>query len=528
MNKKVRNNLIGEFKGRLDTSRRYLDFFFKDGVNLKDFQNYTEVGNKVWYSGQSAMLRAFYQRSHGKVAGFQPMENSFWRNVCGDVSIVHVPVASSISETMSNVLFGRLPSILADTKNKTTNKKIDARMEEIFDFNNLAHSLQTASQLESYSGTVAGRIIVDPDFDKPIIEWFPAEFIEENSKFGRVCEVIFTETINRINGEKAEKFTLKTIAGYGYIRYELWLEDKIVPLTELEQTSKLKDMYFVDENGEPIPFLMCIWKPNRVANNLFCSQKGDSDYTGLWDLFDSIDESASAMTDNIKKSRTYTFIPERMLQKDEFGNVAVNKAYGIDVWDVNKVAEQNEKLPSRDYVPISVSAYIESIRWFVKECLNRVGLSPTTFGMDDAGANASGEALNIRDSRTEKTFKDKSNLWKPALENMARLLYIFDYVKNQEVEKNGETIIIPSSILNVKFTAQFPPFREISPNDKFKAWMDMLDNGAMSVEYAMEDALRGEIPDADIDLIKEQLGMGKEEEPPTNIITEPTEDEEEE
>jgi len=498
MNKQ--KSIINQFNGRYDGAMSYLNWFYADNLNMKSYQNYQEIGNKTWYSGDSAMIRAFFTRAFGSMRGFQPMQNSFWRNVGGNVSLVHLPIASSISETMSNVLFGRMPQIKANTSNKANNKKIDSKLESIFNFNNISSSLQQASQLESYSGTCVGKVFIDKDFDKPIIQWFPSEYVEEHSKFGKVVEVAFKDYLYDCDSNKYE---LKTICGYGYIRYELWedKEHKLVPLSALEDTKGLKDIFFTDENGEPINVLMCVFKQNRVANNMFPTSKGDSDYTGLWTIFDSIDETASAMVDNIKKSRTYTFIPQKMLVKDEFGNVDVNKAYGIDVWDV-KGNSETEKLPQRDYVPISVEPYISAIRSLTKIALNRVGLSPTTFGLDDSGANASGEALNIRDSRTEKTFKDKSQLWKNALEHLAKLLLIFDYVKA------NNTYVIPSNILNVEFNATFPPYREISPQDKFAKWVEMIDNSAMSVDYAMDDALRGEIPDADIEKIKEQLGYG--------------------
>ena len=96
---------------------------------------------------------------------------SFWSKVTDDVVKIHYPLPSAISRSMAHILFGDQIKFRVDTGNKDKSKKLNDRLDSIYEENNLNELLQKGAMMESYSGSLGAPIVIDSDFtDHPIIQ----------------------------------------------------------------------------------------------------------------------------------------------------------------------------------------------------------------------------------------------------------------------------------------------------------------------------------------------------------------------
>ena len=282
-------------------------------------------------------------------------------------------MASSISRTMSHILFGDDLSFRIDTGNKETSKKLTTRLNDILEYNEITGLLQRGSMLESYSGSLGAPLVIDPDFaDYPIIQLYPAEQIDIHTKYGKVYEIVFNDEHEYDN----RKYLLKTICGFGYIMYRLYdHNNKEVPLTTLDDTAELKDVLVLGADKKPIKLLMALFKPNKAVSTQFINKfYGASDYEGLYGIFDSLDETLSTWVDTYRNSKIFTFTSEDNLKRDpKTGNIIMPNKFGsntIVLYDSN-AANDKETKHMRDVPSINVGPYKEGFEELLKVALTK-------------------------------------------------------------------------------------------------------------------------------------------------------------
>jgi len=451
------------------------------GENL--LQKYYQEYNSVLFTGDASLIEEFV-KERSKPCTMGEDTQSFWRTVDKSVMKIHYPLASSISRTMANVLFGDELSFRADTGNKEKSKKMSERLQSIYKENDYRELFQKGSMLESYSGSLGAPIVIDTDFtDHPIIQWYPAEQIDLKTKYGKIYEVIFNNSYEADNHE----YTLKTVCGHGYIAYELYDDKKReVPLDMVPEVADLKDIAIVDTKGKPIKALMAVFKPNKTVSATTVDMPyGASDYEGLYGIFDSLDEIVSAWSDTYRNSRIVTFTSEDNLKRDpKTGDVLPINKFGINtlvLYDSNPTAGK-ETRHERSIPDIDVSAYKEGFENYIKVALQKVGLSPITMGLlDSISRLSSSESLAEREKVTLKTWQEKSKLWKEFLVRLSRLLLLFDDMKDMvPVERNGAKIYTITDTYDYDFLIDFPQYA-------FPSREEQLRNGVLAMSNRLVD-----------------------------------------
>lgn len=468
----------------------------KTGYELSNYQKdkrfcYQLAENKVWYAGKKELLMNFYKNPYYN--GVMPdnitamwNKTEFWRVVTGNKVTSHFPLASMISETKASLIFNQMPETDVNTGNKTTSEFLTSLLNDIFDDNDMEHQYQTGAQLESYSGTIAAKISLDDDLsDYPIVEFYPAEDIELVSKYRRVIEIIFNDTYTH-NGNE---YNLKSHYGYGYIHYELLNKKKTaVKLETVPDLANLKDIYFTDKSGNLIPVMLACYKVNRAINNEFVfSCYGESDYSGIIDIFHSLDESWSMKDWTTRANTPKVYLTEDMCAMDSFGRRIVPNEYDTDYIMLNDNKIDGEKgVVRRDTPSYDIDKFIEDNKHTLNAALSKAGFSAQTIFESAAGANASAEALMVREGRSMRTRQQCIRLWVPFINNLARLLLIFNSVKDLDKKADDDGIRITiENTFDYDYTTEFPPYEEETPADRLPFIKEAMEAGLMDRETAI-------------------------------------------
>jgi hypothetical protein len=420
----------------------------------------------------------------------------FWRVVNNDQPRVHYPLASAISNAFGSLLFSNTPKFSVETGSKARNKKYEQRLSEIFQVNDMLSLLQQGAQLQSYSGGVALKLNIDYTLaDTPLISAYPQEQYREQKKYGQTVYIDFVDEYK--NGE----YKLVSRYGRGYISYKLYRNGKQVLLNDLEETKDLKDIVFLDQNGALLNVIFGINIPNRSNNR--------SDYEGLVSSFHALDEAYSNMVNYLRKTKPNIFISEDIAPKDSYGKAKPLNYFDNNITILDSTPEGTNTSIERDLPDVKVDGYRQSFLAIREAILMSVGLSPSTLGIDGAGANVSGEALNIRERASGRSRNEKLAVWSERLDTFLYATLIFDEAIKNGVVTDGTVRINEIPTLEVK--VDFGPMWEKSIGEKMAVYAEAIKNKLASVEFAVQQIYGDMLSDEELQRliieIKQQNGM---------------------
>lgn len=420
---------------------------------------------KLWYKGDINKILEFYKTNRDRMYNTNTMyyTPSFMRlapvgnssDVGGatqlnNFTIYHNPVANIISRAMSNLLFSTEPTFSFSTRNKNRTKDIENKFYLIQKENDLGSLLQKSSEYESYSGAIAFKPIIDPDFsDVPILQVYAKEDFILNKKYDKVISIVFIDRYK----EKKDNYALLSEYGRGYIKYKLIneIDGREIPLNTLNETQNLTDLTIVDEDGELIPDLLAVYKENKPD----CR----SDYENSIDDFNAIDEVYSNMMNFIRKTAPKRVVSESSLKKvinDGNEITIIPSVYDSDIvikYDNNTgQQEETNELQTIQDINNTIQGYLSAMGEILKNVARTVGLSiKTVAGEDLSGANASADALSIRENIDYRTRDNKKIGWNETLIKLAKVLLILTDIEvydNYIVTKDVEDIEINIEFYN--------------------------------------------------------------------------------
>lgn len=301
-------------------------------------------------------------------------------------------MASMISDAFSSILFSNKPEFVIDSGSKSRDVQYKQRLDDIFSVNEILSLLQEAAAIQSYSGGVGLKINIDYTLsDVPLITIYPQEKYHCHKKYGQIVYIDFFDEYGT--------YTLRSRYGRGYISYTLLQEERVVPLTSIPETADLKDIAFTDTESNLIPFLFATEVPNRG--------NGGSDYDGLTTSFHALDEAYSAMTNYIRKTKPNLYVTEDLIPKDVYGKPLKFNDFDAIITMLDSTPDGQGTSIQREIEVVNVAGYRETFDTIRNVILQKAGISPSTLGIETAGANASGEALNIRERASARTRTEK-------------------------------------------------------------------------------------------------------------------------
>lgn len=401
-------------------------------------QDNKQLQYKLWYDGDIDELVYFYKTTLDRhyttyVNTYTPtflklvpsgdlIETSYGYKK-NNFTIYHDPIATNISRAMSSLLFSQSPTPSLETRSKSRTKEYEETLDNIIEANSLNSMLLTAGEMESYSGAVGFKTIIDPDFSEyPIIQAYAKEDIIVHKKYDKLVSIVFKD---EYMSDDDKVFTLLSEYGKGYIKYKLVnIEDKEVELSTIDELKDLRDIEFKDQNGKRLDIMLAVYKENKPG--------AVSDYKNCMDDFQASDEIYSNMMNFIRKTGVKRVVSQSTLKHDDKGIPIVPSEYDSDIiikWD-NKSTDGNEEINDVQTVTEimnTIQGYILSLNEVRENIARTVKLSiKTIMGKDESGANASDKALSIRENIDSRTRATKIISWNETLVKLYKLIMILN------------------------------------------------------------------------------------------------------
>jgi len=474
-----------------------LKYSYFETIDVSTF-NYEEHEKKakeykLWHDGVVDNL-LYYYKTYRDVRGrngfvytpnfFRLAPTGMSMNIGGatqvnNFTVYHNPVANIVSRAMSNLLFANQPIIsinMLDNQNLVEQDNLQERINMILAKNKFGTLSQVAAESESYSGAIAFKAVLDPDFsDEPIIQIYPKEEFIVNRKYDKVVSIVFLDSYQQKQAKSpldnsSSNFILFSEYGYGFIKYKLLdvTKKKIVSLDTLPETSGLEDIVFYDKNtNKQLDIMLAVYKENKPGAR--------SDYENSIDDFTGVDEVYSQMMNFIRKTAPKRVVSEQILKKNEDGIAVIPSVYDMDLiiqWDNNGDTGTTEKNDVQVPAELnnSIQGYIASLQEIQKSIARTVGLSiKTIMGEDLSGANASAESLSIRENTDFRTRDNKKIAWIEALKELTILLLTLDTAEirgSSVYVQLNEDVIVDIEMYNPAQPTTEQMVKEINSLDK--------------------------------------------------------------
>jgi len=474
-----------------------------DQMLIQDDESFRMAENYAWYNYNTEQLLEFYHIYVPINSVTYSAINYFYRVKAStsksNSPVCHFNLASMLTNTMSNLVFGKDPIILSNGANKLKNKKIEKELTEILNDNKQHDLFFEAAEMKSYSGAVGFKLIMDSDYSNyPIIIPYPKERIKLIKKYDRIQEIDFIDIYYKEDNKTSQKYKLYSRYGKGYIKYNLYKETGVVlteiPIGSIEETSGLRDINIVYD-GVASKKIYAVYLEN--------GNKGRSDYEDIKDDFAALDETYSCMVDFIRKSKIITYRPENTLKlNSKTLEHVIDTSYDsteVIVYDSDPNADNKERTHiNRDVVELenSIVSYRETMTAIIKNACLASGISPATLGIDAAGANSSSLALEIRERVSLATRAEMVKKWSSALSDLSGLL-----IELNNSNSNGSNTIVIKDDYSNSFSVDFGEYLNATFADLIKSLGDALKNNLIDLKSALQKLY----PDLDDEQIQTML-----------------------
>ncbi len=461
-------------------------------VDNQALLEYRQREYKLWANSNPDKLLYFYKTQVGATAdSIMYNRQPFWRwiGTMPSVAKFHYPAPESVLNYMKSLLFGREIDISIYDDNKSRMAELNELKDEIFKDIDLNNLLQVSSYMETYSGTLAYRFVLDSDIsDSPIVIPYPAERILFTEKYGKALEVKFIDH-HRV---KDKVYTQHSIYGYGYIDYELYNDKgKKIPLETIDATKDLKPIIIKGKDGQPIKRLMCSWKQNRTHSNEFPELLyGGSDFEGIIDSFHIIDETYSTKVNYQRKTRPIVSYAIDALARDKSGRAIKPKEWQNDTIEMQPRDEADDlnKLIYRDVPNINMDGYDKAIAEEMKTIFQKIGIAYSSAGLISLPSNVSNEALTTIEKATVVTRDNKIALWKEHLPPTVELLFLYKDLMILPYSETDEGIVyvVDNDNYNLEVAVEFPDYHNQSFKEKLAVVKEAYDSGLIDLKTAVE------------------------------------------
>lgn len=463
----------------------------KTVININEslsFEN-NAIKNKVWYRGDSYELDQLYKQIGNSVTKF-----SFWGASSSpgmEIRKIHTGIPSLIVDKLSSIVITDLHDFEFSKHNQ------QEIWRQISQENNFVKQIDRALKDVLVIGDGAFRISFDSQVSTlPIVEWVPGDRLDITYKRGRLHEVIFKTFFV----EKQKSYTLIERYGYGYIRSELYREDKQISIHDTEYTRQLSDFKFDDKVILTLPFFV-------GASEKF-EGRGKSIFDNKTDTFDALDETWSQWMDALRTGRTKEYIPDELLARNpETGQLIKPNTFdnrfivvGSDKSESarNEIKLQQAVIPHDSYLVTYVTALDLALQGLI---------SPSTLGIDV-------KKLDNAEAQREKektTLYTRNSLVEALQEYLPNLIYMIinaNNLKNKGVIEDVDVNITFGEYANPSFESQ------VETVAKAKS------GGIMSLETAV-DELYGDTKDdswkkEEVERLKSEQGISNIGEPVLN------------
>lgn len=362
------------------------------------------------------------------------VDYTFWGNPVppGEKrSKVHVPIAKRIARTSANQLFQRPPRITSSIGNEKNQEFLDGLSD-----NGFHTMLLEAAEYCAALGGVFLRIMWNTDIsDRPWIHAIPADMGIPEFIGDKLSAVTFFQTIGETEKGDVIRHLEKHSVTSNTIEHGIYQgsDDNIgipLPIDTFPQMAEFAGEAVESENGYRIEFpdlasdaQTVVYVPNMRPNNLWrdlgkdARMLGVSDFSGVEQLMDNLDETYSELRTEMQLTRTRLMVPEEFL--DNLGKGKGNvfepqrQVYvpmaGLNGEDGNPIEAVQMNIRYQQMLAIAADLY--------EHIVTGSGYSIQTFGDYEGNAPTATE-IKARERQTQLTRGVKMGLWTPQMQDI--------------------------------------------------------------------------------------------------------------
>lgn len=450
----------------------------------------TIIKNKIWYRGDANELSQMY-----KSISNETTKTRFWAavpTVGREIRKIHTGLPGMTVDILTSITMGDLTGI-------DVGDKYQKLWDEIAKENKFEEMLTEALTDTLVEGDGAFKISFDTNISQyPIIEFVSGENVEFKYNHGRITEVIF----KTIYIKDYKQYVLEEIYGVGYIYTKLYLNEKEIELSTIEETASLYPAVTFPAN-----FILAI--PFMIYKSSKWKGRGKSVFGEKTDNYDALDEAWSQWMDALRRGRAKEYIPTNMLPRNPytgevlnpnpFDNAYIQNEASMAEGSVNKIEVIQPSIPHESYLQTYITA--------LDLCLQGI-ISPSTLGID----------IKKLDNAEAQREKEKATLYTRnkivgALQNTIPVLV--------ETVIKANATLLKQPVENVDVDVNFGEYANPSFESQVETVGKAKTQGIMSIEAAVEE-LYGDSKDEEwkteeVIRLKTEQGMSLLEEPAVNL-----------
>ena len=372
----------------------------------------------------------YYEKNIAVYTGDRNMLNStsdpgmFWRRT--SKCKMHVPVAADIATVSANLLFAEEPSFMCvDEETEDNESEQQARLDELVTKNNIHGKLNEAAESCAALGDIYLKLNWwKEEIDYPVMSVVPGDAAWPEFLFGVLKGIHFFSVVQR-NDDSDEVIRVYELYQPGKITMAVYKGNSTM-LGDDMGDEELSKYGFQREVIPPIKDMLAVHIPNMKPNREFRdSNMGRSDFDGLRNLMDSLDETYSSWMRDIRLGKARTIVPAEYLKRkpqEMLEGLAQSASWEFDP-DVESyvtidMVDQNGNIPGITLQQFSIRSgeHAATCAELMRNIVSIAGYAPQTFGMDITGMAQSGTALHIREKKSYDTRGKKQTYWKSPLE----------------------------------------------------------------------------------------------------------------
>ncbi|WP_197285932.1 phage portal protein [Nocardiopsis sp. NRRL B-16309] len=355
----------------------------------------------AWYSGDPDQLSAYYggTGNHNRLSP-QPRPSQYRGGVVGTVARwfwgappdpdqlpdrLHVPLASDISSTSADLLFGEAPTLAVDEQgeNKPTQDRLDWLMTE----GGMHAALLEAGEIASAYGGVFLRASWDKQVaDHPLVDAIAPDCAAPEWRSGRLVAVTLWKVLEERDDNSVVRHLERHEPGVVYHGLYEGSRDALgrkLPLADREET---KGFAVNGQGGIPTGAkrLAVVYIPNmRPHRRIRGTPLGRSDYSGVEHLMDALDETWSSLIRDIDLGKARLIIPDSFLDvhgRGQASSFASERKAFTPVKGLQGAGDKFTDMIEQVQFAIRVDEHIAAATAFTEQIVRGGGYSAQTFG----------------------------------------------------------------------------------------------------------------------------------------------------
>ncbi|MFZ3569269.1 phage portal protein [Streptomyces sp. BH034] len=394
-------------------------------------RHYAEMRvDDAWYSGDAARLARVYGH-HPRPAERRRLwgRRSEQHRPGRREHRLHVPLPGDIARTSADLLFADMPTI------RVENEAAQERLEQLLEEGRVQQTLLGAAEQAAALSGVFLRVMWDRELaPRPLLTVMQPDAAIPEFRFGMLRAVNFWRELEGSNEHTVWRHVERHEAGrIVHALYEGTADNigRAVPLVEHPDTAELVDG--LDPDGVSITTgirdLTAAYVPNMLPNRLQRSSPiGRSDYQGLHDMFDALDETWSSWMRDIRLARARLIVPDGYLRSEGPG-AGASFDDDREVWHSLKMPPNEGAGITLNQFDIRVAEHQATAEATVRQAVQTAGYNAQQFGLEGRGEAVTATEVDSRDQRSMVTRKKKAGYARHALADMLHVMLQLDAVQ---------------------------------------------------------------------------------------------------